>query len=86
VTEPNEIDEMLRDTRERLERLAKMVPARALTLEELTKMQISMYRVVLTLSAKVALLKVMVDDWKTHEHVEDNTNVADDQDTPEATD
>ena len=85
MTEPTDIDEMLRETKQRLERLAKMVPVRPLTLEELTKNQISMYRVILSLHAKCELLKAIVDELKTQDHVGSSTIVDDDQDTPETT-
>jgi HKD family nuclease len=86
VIEPTDIDEILRETKERLERIAKMVPVRAFTSEELTKNQISMYRVILSLHAKCELLKTTVDELKNHDHVDENTILLDDPDTTEATD
>lgn len=83
MTEPTEIDEIFRKGKEQLERLAKIVPARALSPDELTKHLISTYRMIVALQAECDMLKVWVDELKANQHVAGNTIVVADQTMPE---
>jgi hypothetical protein len=83
VTEPTEIDDIFRKGKERLEWLAKIVPSRALSQDELTKSLISMYRMIVALQAECDMLKVWVDELKANQHAAGNVIVVADQTMPE---
>ena len=83
MTEPTEIDDIFRKGKERLEWLAKIVPSRALSQDELTKSLISMYRMIVALQAECDMLKVWVDELKANQHAAGNVIVVADQTMPE---
>lgn len=83
MAEPNEIDEIFREGKEKLERLAKIVPQRALSPEELTKQLLNMYLMIVALQTECDMLKVWVDELKADQPVAGETSVAADETLPD---
>ena len=75
MTESSEIDDIVRKGKEDLERLAEIVPSRALSPDEITKQLLNMHRVMVALQAECDMLKVWVDELKAHHHVAGDTIV-----------
>ena len=78
MTEPNTIDDIFRESKEKLERLARIVPARVATPKELTDQFLNLYRLIVTLQAECDMLKVWVDELRNNQVVPGDSSVVED--------
>lgn len=83
MTEPTEIDDVIRKGMEKLERLDNFAPLQALSKDELNKHLRLMYRAIVAIQAECNMLKVWVDELKANQAVAENSTGVDDKAIPE---